>query len=896
MSTTPRLLLALGASLLVVSQARIAAQEGVPPCGRCLAIAVLPDQVPLLPAELSGLEILVRISPSDRETPASLLATVVQRGGAPGVLLEDPADLSPLDAPGLRTVVISVQTAPSNLTHLAFDLKRRLTEARARVPAGVRLGVAASSPVLHDLLGRDVGSYVDFVISETNPQAGVSWWRDAGELADPVPAVQQHGPDAGRSLWRIPERATRFPETIADLAAAARVLPAGLVPSEGVTIDCRGIREQVWFDPARLTHVALVDKCSPAQLRIMPANSANEVSMLATGGVLVEIAETSRERFAEGVDVSAPRRLTIQEIIARHQAAVSRQTTAIRSRISTGRLSLTFEAPGFVAPLAITSRIVMFRTREVEEIEQRDIRVNGLALGDGAGPRLPLIEPERVASAPLAIELTDVYRYSLLRTETLRGIQCYAVRFEPAVGGRTLFRGVAWIATDDFGLVKVAATQLGLRGPIVSSDQVDDFTRRDGRWLLQQSRLNQIYEGAAHRTPIERVITVEGAEINPPDFDSRRAAALASPHVMVRDTPQGYRYIRRDRGRRSESAATTDPALEGPAQHVRTMAFGVIVDPNISHPLPFAGLSYVDFDLFGTGTQFNGFIGGTFGQLAFAIPSVAGSRWQIAGRAFAIASSFNDRSFDAGIEQYDENIRQRPAQASISVLRPLTPRVTLKVAYELDYTAYARAETTAAQFVAPTSQTIHAARFAIEGQRHGWTASAWWAPAVRQRWTPWGPPAGDHYSTEHRDFQRFGASLARSAFVTPSVVVRGEAAWMDGHDLDRFSRYAFGAFDNRLHGYPSALIRYDRGAIGRGAIAWSAAPRLRIDGFADFAFVHDPGFGSGLKPFTGLGMAVETPAPLGMLLAAEWGFGLQGRRSDGRRGTHVLRVSAYKIF
>ena len=895
MSTTPRLLLAVGASLLVVSQARIAAQA-VPPCGRCLAIAVLPDQVPLLPADLTGLEILVRISPSDAVTPASLLATVAQRGGTPGVLLEDPADLPLLDAPELRTVVISVRTVPSDLTLLAFDLKRRLTEARARVPAGVRLGVASPSAVLQDLLGRDVGSYVDFVVSETDPQAGVGWWRDAGELSDPVASVQPHGPYTGRSLWRIPERATRFPETIADLAAAARVLPAGLVPSEGVTIDCGGTRAQVWFDPARLTHVALVDKCSPAQLRIMPANAAPEVSTLTTGAMLVEIAETSRERFAEGVNVSAPRPLTIQEIIARHQAATARQSAAIRARISTGHLSLTFEAPGFVAPLAITSRIVMFAARGVEEIEQQDIRVNGLALDDGAGPRLPLIEPERVASAPLAIELTDVYRYSLAGTETVRGIQCYAVRFEPAVGGRTLFRGVAWIATDDFGLVKVAATQLGLRGPIVSSDQVDDFTRLDGRWLLHQSRLNQIYEGAAHRTPIERVITVERTEINPPDFDSRRAAALASPHVMVRDTPQGYRYIRREPGRRSESAAPTEPALEGPAQHVRTMAFGMIVDPNISHPLPFAGLSYVDFDLFGTGTQFNGFIGGTFGQLAFAIPSVAGSRWQIAGRAFAIASSFNDRSFDAGIERYDENIRQRPAQASVSVLRPLTPRVTLKVAYELDYTAYARAETTASQFVAPTSQTIHAARFAIEGQRHGWTASAWWAPAVRQRWTPWGPPAGDHYSAEHRDFQRFGASLARSAFVTPSVVVRGEAAWMDGHDLDRFSRYAFGAFDNRLHGYPSALIRYDRGAIGRGAIAWSAAPRLRIDGFADFAFVHDPGFGSGLKPFTGLGMAVETPAPLGTLLAAEWGFGLQGRRSDGRRGTHVLRVSAYKIF
>ena len=895
MSTTPRLLVAVGASLLVVGQARIAARA-FPPCGRCLAIAVLPEQVPLLPADLAGLEILVRISPSDRVPPASLLAAVAQRGGTPGVLLEDPADLPLLDAPELRTVVISVRTVPSDLTLLAFDLKRRLTEARARVPASVRLGVASRSAVLRDLLGRDVGSYVDFVVSETDPQAGVAWWKDAGELSDPIAAVQQHGPDTERSLWRIPERATRFPETIADLATAARVLPAGLVTSEGVTIDCGDTRAQVWFDPARLKHVALVDKCSPAQLRFMPANVAPDVWTLATGGLLVEIAETSRERFAEGVSVSAPRPLTIQEIVARHQAAVSRQSAAIRARISTGHLSLTFEAPGFVAPLAITSRIVMYALPGLEEIEQQDIRVNGLALGDGAGPRLPLIEPERVASAPLAIELTDVYRYALTGTERVRGIECYTVRFEPAVRGRTLFRGVAWIATDDFGLVKVAATQLGLRGPIVSSDQVDDFTKVDGRWLLHQSRLNQIYEGAAHRTPIERVITVERTEINPLDFDGRRAAALASPHVMVRDTPEGYRYVRRDRGRPPASGASTEPVLEGPARRVRTAAFGMIVDPNISHPLPFAGLSYVDFDLFGTGTQFNGFIGGTFGQLAFAIPSVAGSRWQVAGRAFAIASSFNDRSFDGGIEQYDENIRQRPAQASIAVLRPLTPRVTLKVAYELDYTDYARAETTASQFVAPTSQTIHAARVAIEGQRHGWTASAWWAPAVRQHWRPWGPPGGDHYSAEHRDFQRFGASLARSAFVTPSVVVRAEAAWMDGHDLDRFSRYAFGAFDNRLHGYPAALIRYGRGAIGRSAIAWSAAPRLRLDGFADFAFVHDPGFGPGLKPFTGLGMAVETPAPLGTLLAAEWGFGVQGRRTDGRRGTHVVRVSAYKIF
>jgi hypothetical protein len=616
------------------------------------------------------------------------------------------------------------------------------------------------------------------------------------------------------------------------------------------------------------------------------------VVALASGGLLVRMAEASPERFAAGVDVSAARPLTIQEIIARHQAAAARQTATVKSRIATGSLSLAFEAPGFPAPLTITSAVVMFVKDGVTELEQQDIRINGLVFGGGKVPRLPLIEPERVASPPLAIELTDVYGYALVGTETLRDRPCYLVRFEPVAGGRTLFRGTAWIAADDFGLVKVAATQVGLRGAIVSSEQVDDFTRTNGMWLLRESRVNQIYEGAAHRTPIERVLTLERTEINPPDFDSRRAAAYASPHVMVRDTPEGYRYLRRNAER---GAAASAPVLEEPAKRVRTLALGVIVDPNISRPLPFAGLSYVDFDLFGTGMQFNGFFGGTFGQLAFSVPSVAGSRWQVAGRAFGIASSFNDRSFVQGTERYDENIRQRPAQASVWVLRPLTARVTLRVGYDMDYTQYTRADTTDSEFTVPPSQLVHAARVAVEGQRRGWTAAAWWAPALRQRWSRWGR-LDDDYDPEHRDFQRYGVSLARSAVLTPTFVARGEAVWMGGRDLDRFSRYSFGAFDNRLRGYPGALIRYDRGAVVRGAVAWSARPRLRVDGFADSAFVHDPGFGRGLRPFTGLGMAIEIPAPFGTLVSAEWGVGIQGRRTDGRRGTHVYRITGYKIF
>ena len=120
-------------------------------------------------------------------------------------------------------------------------------------------------------------------------------------------------------------------------------------------------------------------------------------------------------------------------------------------------------------------------------------------------------------------------------------------------------------------------------------------------------------------------------------------------------------------------------------------------------------------------------------------------------------------------------------------------------------------------------------------------------------------------------------------------------AVMSGRDLDRFSRYAFGTFDNRLHGYPSALIRYDRGGVIRTSAAYAIGP-LRLDGFADSAAVRDPGFGPRLRPYSGVGTAVEAPGPWRTLLSLEWAYGFQGIGTTGRRGTQVVRLSGYKVF
>jgi hypothetical protein len=878
------------------------------PCGVCIALLIHPSQTSLLPPRLHGLDVLLQVETDPGDESSALLQRIAERGGRPGLFLANLTAPSEALLGRAQTIVLDLHGVDDSPDALAFDLKTRLTSLRASSGPTTKLGIAMSSASLSAILSRDLGPYVDFVVwDESGPvAANPTPWVLGGSLTDVGRALKaSETANVYRWLWRVPDDEASARLVMAAASSAASLLPNGLTTSADLQVRCGPRAAAVFVDPASLHHVAWAKECRPQDPIVSdPPTPIIERLQLSERDALIRLHSSRSDRFAEGVAVSATRRLTVEEIIARHQAAVARQRAHTDTLVSSGTLTVTFEAPGFSAPVTISSETVMFSDRMRTEMEQRQIRVNGITFGSSRVPRLPLIEPERIASPPLAITLGEKYRYRLLGEESIGGTPCHVVAFEPAANSETLFRGRAWIAVDDFGLVRVAGAQTSLHGPIVSSEQTDEFRRvDDGFWVLSRSDVSQLYQGAGFRTPIHRVLVLHDHEINPGDFEARRAAAYRSDSVILRDTPRGYRYLEREKaqgarekGNAEDNGSAAGARIEaGAATRIRTMAFGAIVDPNITRPLPFAGVSYVDFDLFERGGQLNAFFGGTYGQLAFSIPALANRRWQIAGRAFGIASSYNDRAFSGGRELYERAFRQRPAHGSVWLLAPLGPRISLRAGYDLDYTHFARSDQTAADFEVPAAQVVHGLELALEGQRFGWSGTLWWNPARRAGWRTWGRGSAD-YEPGHRDFQRFGASAVRPIVFSPKLVARGEIAVMAGHDLDRFSRFAFGTFENRLHGYPSALIRYDRGGVIRGALAWSAGRLMRLDGFADLALVRDEGFGHGLTKFAGFGAALETPAPFGTLAAVEWGYGPQGINSDGRRGTHVVRVTGYKVF
>jgi hypothetical protein len=924
------------------SKFQIAALTPLPPCAACVVLAIPPGDSE---------------SPISRSVPVAIVVPASSSANA--------VDAALSQVPQGRAVAVIVDArAIATLTDDArYQLRTVTTAARASAP-DLPVGVELLSSHVRDLAIDALAGYADFVVLPADSGdvsarlPGMPLWTDT-TFPEPATAfdivTSARLPRSDHLLVRLPDGRR---DVVSAIAAMRDVLPRGLAPLPDVHVSCDAACDAgVYLNPQTLHAVATIRPHAPithmtvtptatrlATFGTVPAQgSGAQLNLAATASPFVlEIRGwrgTTDDAFATGVEVTGTRALSVNEIVARHQAARARQQRVLRTLISTGSTVLAFQVPGFPGPLTVTARTTVFAAPGQTDIQQEQIRVNGLALPRAAGdaPKLPLIEPERVTAPPLTIMLTEAYTYALRGRQRVNGRDAYLVSFVPRDPGQTLFAGRAWIDSQTFLLLRTDAVQTGLRGPVASSREIDEYELYRGSApdpgsvargdpstplrslagalcshrerncrkrpysdpseeaavpvsLLQRAEIFQVYAGPVGSTPIHRIVTFDRHELNAADYVSRLDAAHRSDAVLLRDTPDGYRFL------------VPQPAVGGAPrrllpsnrEHVTTAVVGSLFDPNISVPLVFAGVSYVDFNLFRTGTQLNAFFGGTYGRLSWATRPFIANRWRLAGDASGLALSYNDRAFRGGVEHYEENIHQRPAQVSLATVGTIAPAVRLRAGYELTYTRYTPAETTAANFLVPASTPVHGVRIVLEAEHGPWNATAWSSAARRQEWQPWGmAPSADQLDA--RVFERYGATLARSIVWSPRAVAHMELAWMTGSRLDRFSQFTFGTFDNPLRGYPSVSIRYNTGAAVRGVATWTPSPRVRLDGFGDLGIARAPDDRQ-THEYPGLGAAVEIPAPSGWLLAGEWGYGLRGVNANGTTGTHVVRVTGYKIF
>ena len=297
---------------------------------------------------------------------------------------------------------------------------------------------------------------------------------------------------------------------------------------------------------------------------------------------------------------------------------------------------------------------------------------------------------------------------------------------------------------------------------------------------------------------------------------------------------------------------------------------GTTIDPTFQFPLPIFGINYLNFDVKGTGSQLALLFAGVFVAGNLQTPKVGRTPFDASLDFYGIAVPGTDRRYDAGGEQVDERVLNIPASTGLNLGYQFTPFQKVSAGYSLRYDAYFRAPDTAEDFPIPSGTATHGGTIAYEFSRHGYKVGATASAFARASWKPWGRP-GD-YAPEAKTYRRYSIGGSKDVLFGPFQSVHAGVAWYGGARLDRFSRYQFGLFDEvRMHGVPSAGIRFDELVLMRGSYSFNVLDIYRLDLFIDHARGRDPSDRALWRPVTGTGVAVTFKTPWNTMFTADIG-------------------------
>lgn len=609
------------------------------------------------------------------------------------------------------------------------------------------------------------------------------------------------------------------------------------------------------------------------------------------GTWLVDFNRGAEPGFIQREDVTGARSLSVEEILARHQARQAAERDLSPRYVMNGRIQQYFRPtvtdPGYDV---ITENRFFVDRVEGTEWEEREFSVNGARFGEPRPP-FPLLQAEKVLTPPLAIELDARYRYRLQGTATVSGREAWVVAFEPRGRDQSLYRGTVWIDRATYVRLRQQATQTALSAPVISNDEMQDFapvrTASGGEvWLPSRIYNQQLFLIAGRNLLVERRITFTDYEIAPGDFAGRRQEARGGDKTMYRDTTVGVRYFVKEGDRRVVSDVGTTRA--------KALALGVTIDPGFEFPLPIGGINYLNFSFRGRqDTQVAVLFAGVLAAGNIQRPKAIANRIDASIDFFAIAPPSTDRVFGPSGEREDQSLLTWPLSTGLNLGWQATTYQRISGQYLFRFDGYVRDSTTATDYVTPTSTVTNGLGLLYEYRRSGYAVTGNGTWSGRMSWRPWGEP--DALALTPASYVKYQASATKVFYIGPFSKVIVNGAWFGGDRLDRFSQYQFGLFDDtKIHGVPSAGVRYGELAMARGQYSFNLLDQYRMDLFVDRAWgrVRAGGVPGVVdvpwEPLTGVGVAFNLRIPGRVaFLRAEIGHSFLPARYDGLGSTTV---------
>ncbi|HUO87051.1 MAG TPA: hypothetical protein VM617_06645, partial [Thermoanaerobaculia bacterium] len=737
-------------------------------------------------AEMAGYLEAVTVVPSDEATLATVAAT-----------------LAGLD-PGRPLVVDAVDLPRPTLAALAVAARNTAAGAAATLfTAGATAPAEAVVPLA--VLARELAGDVTFDPTAT-PQGAEAWVFVRGEDLGLRVIVVAPG---GEGAAPVDELRLAFPD--AQLRNPERVDPAG-----GEASAIYGSRRTA---TGYEVVVAAPDPVTVLRLGRLGVEDLGEVA-----GV------------EERLEIAGERAVPVEEILRRLQAFEDRQARRIEHYSAVNTTHLRFGVGA--GPQAFEATIegpYFFDPETGADWAWQTFYVNGVRWRGRTIPEIPLVQPERAAAMPLEITFDRTYVYRLRGSTEIDGRPAWVIDFwpaepaprtagdEPQAAGRSLYRGTVWVDRALSARLRTRAVQLGLTGEVISNEETLHYRPVDAAgeaadWTPEAFVLplrvvsQQLLSVVNATTLVERETLLSEVRVNGGDFAAQRAAVAASEVTMVRDTERGLRYLVAD-GDSGERVVK-----EGFDTSKWFLVGGVFADDALDYPLPLGGVNYLDLDFRGRGAQLNGFFAGALLTVNLAHPRIAGSRFDAGIDLFALAVSLADTVYRDGDEVAAEEVESRPASVGFKLGRPVGSFGKLSTTYRLASRDFSRADDTAEDFALPSDHLEHVLGLAGRYARSGYSLGLDVGYSRRSEWEAWGPPGSPGFSPDHRDFLYWGASLEKTWHLAGFEKVGVELAYVDGEDLDRFSKYGFGFFgDTRVHGYQSGKVRAERAYLAHAS-------------------------------------------------------------------------------
>jgi hypothetical protein len=634
---------------------------------------------------------------------------------------------------------------------------------------------------------------------------------------------------------------------------------------------------------------------------------------------------------AEDLEVASERGLTAEEIIARFQLLQQDQDDRLDRWMAKGRIDFHFKLAQGTSTVDVSIDSNYFWERDGHlEWEQTGYYINGNKVRWKNIPELPLIQPEKVITLPLDLTLDKTYSYRLAGDERVAGRDAYVIAFEPSAPdpALSLYRGRLWIDKETFARVKASVIQNNLEPPVLANEEIDRFELRTGTdgkpyWMFASIDGQQVWNAAGRNFVVRRELTFSDYEINPPraEFEVRRGQAYASRNQMLQDTDQGFRYLER------QADGTRTVKLKQDTSQLFA-AGGAFKDDSLDNVVPLAGVNYFNYNLWGKNIQFNALFAGVLGFVTASKPTLGGTRMDFSVDVGLNGLKLDDKVYEGDDEIEAERIENRSQSFALRLGVPAGQFVKFNFIGGLAFRQYFDsddgedaiddynlANMANLEFVLPEDHLQVTGTAEVEFNRRGYNLTGAYARASRSDWESWGlfdPDAdagngafgtlvdGVFTTTGGEpvadDFTRWRVSAAKEWYLPKFQKIRGAVDYLNGSDLDRFSRYEFSFFGNdQLNGFSGSGVRFDEGVIGRIGYAFNLFEVIRLDAAIDSARVEQNDSADGEQSFTGVGLSGNFIGPWKTVINVNYGYAISSDVSD-LEGQQEFLVLVLKLF